>query len=71
MRIAIDLDYHAEIAEAMSLANAPAGSRAAERLAEVIQAVEEYEARRGWWIADNLRLSAGIARYRAQAGLTS
>jgi hypothetical protein len=69
MRIESDAEYHSAIAEAMRLANAPAGSRDAERLAETVQAVEEYEARRGWSIAEDMRLSVGIARYRAQEGL--
>jgi hypothetical protein len=38
--------------------------REAERLSEAVQAVEEYEARRGWWIDEALRLSNGIAAYR-------
>jgi hypothetical protein len=45
------------------------GTREAEVLSETIQAVEEFEARRGWRIDDALLLSTGIARYRARAGL--
>jgi hypothetical protein len=42
----------------------PMRLREAERLSEAVQAVEEYEARRGWWIDEALRLSNGIAAYR-------
>jgi hypothetical protein len=69
MRIDSDAEYHAAIAEAIRLASAPTGTRDAEQLTEAVQADEEYEARRGWSIAEDMRLSAGIARYRAQAGL--
>jgi hypothetical protein len=69
MRIETDAEYHAAIDEAIRLADAPAGTREAEHLSEAVQAVEEYEARRGWWIDEALRLSNGIAAYRQQRGL--
>ena len=69
MRIATDAEYRAAIDEAIRLAGVPAGTREAERLSEAVQAVEEYEARHGWIIADDLRLSTGIARYMERAGL--
>lgn len=69
MRLESDANYHDALAAAVRLAGVPDGTREAERLAELVQAVEEYEARRGWAIADDLRLSPGIARFRRQAGL--
>lgn len=65
MRITNDSQYGATVAEVIRLAGAPDGTREAERLAEAIQAAEEYEARRGWLIDEELRLSNGIARFRA------
>ena len=60
-----DAEYQATVAEAIRLAGVPDGTREAERLAEAIQAAEGYEARRGWRIDDELRLSSGLARFRA------
>jgi hypothetical protein len=72
MRIETDADCRTAIDEAIRLAGAPAGTREAERLSEAIQAVEEYEARRGWQISDGLRLSRAVERYRASVmSLTS
>jgi hypothetical protein len=67
MRVETETEYRTAIDEAIRLADAPAGRREAEHLSEAIQAVEEYEARRGWWIDDALRLSTWIAVYRQPA----
>ncbi len=69
MQLNIKRQYSQAIRDALTLANAETGSAEAKRLVELIQAIEEYEQRQGWHIADDVRLSIRIREYRKHLGL--
>lgn len=69
VRIETERDYFAAINRAVELKDAPPSSADAERLAETIQAIEEYEVRHGWQIHDDMRISTIIVRYRSMRGI--